>query len=206
MKSVFLIFLVFSLTVIGCIFDNKDELSDKPSRELEQLGWEAFTNGKYNDSEKYFSELTKRDDSYLIGHGGLGWTFLRTYKYSNARSEFNKFFILDTLGVYAAADSLTRDVRAGQTLVYNALSEHTDVVTVSQGFVASTTVNNTWRFRYDRSYTVSDVRLIRAVSQIALSNFADAYAMVRLIEPSFETDINTVEGRLLLIRKIEELM
>ena len=202
-----LFLIIISIFLKGCLFEKKnEEVIDIPTPELIELGWSSFQSAKYSDSEKYFNELTSREDGYLVGHSGLGWTFLRTYKYQNARSEFNKFFSLDSLGVYAPADSLTRDVRAGQTLTFSALSEHPDVITVSQGFVASNAVNNNWSFRFDRTLTVSDIRLLRAVSQVALSNFADAYAMVRLIDPTFETDIATVEGRLALIMKIEELM
>ena len=199
-----LLFISFS----GCIFGGgeNDDLSSKSSSEIERMGWTAFQDGKFNDSEKYFNELTKREDAYLVGHGGLGWTFLKTYSYLNARNEFNKFFSLDSLGVYAPADSMTRDVRAGQVLANSALFGHTEVITSSQGFTANNATNNNWRFRFDRKITVLDIRLLRAVSQVALSNFSDAYTMVRLIDPSFETDINTVEGRLLLVQKIEELI
>ena len=205
-QIIIIICLLLIINFSGCIFGGGDDLSSKSSEDLIERGWRAFQNGNYKDSEKYFNELTKREDAYLVGHSGLGWTFLKTFKYQNAKNEFNRFFSLDSLGVYAPADSLTRDVRAGQVLVHSALSEHGSVITTSSGFTANNATNNNWRFRFDRSITVVDVRLLRAVSLIALSNFTDAYIMVRLVDSSFETNINTIEGRLLLVKKIEELL
>ncbi|MCL2063940.1 MAG: hypothetical protein FWG98_06170 [Candidatus Cloacimonetes bacterium] len=203
--SLLLIVSFSSYLFTGC--GNKgNDVSSYSSNELTILGWQAFQNGNFAEAERYFNELTKREDAYLVGHGGLGWTFLRTYKYQNAKNEFNKFFTLDSLGVYPPTDSLTRDVRAGQVFVHSALSEHSVVITSSQGFTANNATNNNWRFRYDRNITVVDVRLLRAASQVSMKNFTDAYTMVRLIEPSFETDLNTVEGRLMLVMKIEELI
>ena len=199
--------LIFIVSFIGCGKDDGIDLSGTASSELERLGWQAFQNNNFSNAEMYFNELTKRDEHYyLVGHGGLGWTFLKTHQYSNSRNEFRKFFDLDTLNIYVPADSLTRDVRAGQTIVHSATLDHNRVLEFSNGFIANNNTNNNWRFRYDRTITVADVRLMRAVSQIALANFADAYAMVRLIDPTFETDINTVEGRIVLVRKIEEMI
>ena len=198
------------IIMMGCFGGgnkNEEDISRFTSLELEQMGWQMFKEGRFLDAEKYFEELTKREEHfYLVGHGGLGWTFLKTYKYQNSRLEFQKFFVLDTLNLYAPADSLTRDVRAGQVLVNSALSEHVDLIAASSVFTASNNTNNNWKFRYDNTIDVIDMRLLRAASQVALKNFTDAYAMVRLIEPSFETNINTVEGRLLLVQKIEEMI
>jgi hypothetical protein len=142
----------------------------------------------------------------LIGNYGLGWTFLRSFQFNNAKEEFNRFIVTnDDLRVYTVADSVFRDVRAGQAVAHSALGEHTQVVAVSSWFSGVSADVNAWQFTYDTSIDVRDIRLLRAMSQYALSDFAASLTTVRLIDPSFEADVSTVEGRLMLMRKIEEL-
>ena len=200
--KIILISLLIVLAFIGCT--KKENLKGHSSSDLINLGWSSFRNGNLKNAEKYFEELTLREDEFLIGHAGLGWTYLKRQEFLNARNEFNKFILQNT---YAANDTITRDVRTGQTFVHSALSEHAEVLLVSNGFVASNNTNNNYRFRYDTKIDVIDIRLLRAMSLIAMSNFTDAYTIVRLVEPNFEIiDINSIEGRLLLFNKIEELL
>lgn len=202
-KNIIILFSVL-LLLTACIFEKeekKDKSLDKlPSDELKQMAWEAFLDKNYEDSEIYFSVLARKADAYLYGHYGLGWTFLKTYKYQNAKNEFNKFIILDSLNIYNPTDSIFIDVKAGQTITFNALSEHLSAIT------ASNSVPATWVFKYDSSLNIIDIRLLRAVSQYALGRFQDALNTVRLVDPNFDADIETVEGRIRLMQKIESLL
>ena len=217
MKTNYFYIFIFLLIFTGCIFDKSSNgngggvtppahrFVSMTSDEIDREGWSSFQSKDYTNAEECFTELTIRDEVYLRGHYGLGWTFIKTYKYLNAKNEFAKFFELDSLGVYVPADSVSRNVRAGQTIVLNALLEHPETLQVSNTFNANTPVNNNWRFRYDTSITIFDIRLLRAISQVALGQLENALQTVQLLDPEFIVNINTIEGRLMLMQKIEEL-
>ena len=211
MKTKIIIFILSSLILTSCgLFDKDDDknLDGYTSAQLQTMGWQAFQNRRWNEAERYFSALTLRADDYLIGHYGLGWTYLRRHSYINARNEFNSFFTLDINNIFGPTDSVTRNVRAGQTFVFSALHENDQVIVVSQPFVASTVVNNNWSFTYDERIDINDIRLLRATSQFLLGRFRDACDTIRLIDSSFEVDdiqFLTVEGRLMLQMKLDAL-
>ena len=209
MKKTIIILILVSLLLISCdLFNGKDDrnLDGYTSTQLQTMGWEAYQNRRWNDAERYFSALTLRADDYLVGHYGLGWTHLRRHRYLNARNEFNRFFTLDINNTFAPADSVTRNVRAGQTFVFSALHDNAQVLIVSQTFAASNPANNNWSFRFEREIDINDIRLLRASSQFLLGQFQAALETVRMVDPSFEANVSTVEGRLMLQIRIEELL
>jgi hypothetical protein len=203
MKQI-LIFIAFCLvlTMMGC-FGSSDSggssLDGMSTSELITSGWNAFTASDFNNAERYFNALTTREDGYLVGHYGLGWTFIRKHDYVNARSEFVKFTTTDSLGVYTQSDIVFINVRAGQTIAAHVLSEHANAIAFSNAIPA------TWVFAHDTRLDITDIRLFRAYSQCAVNSFPAALTTVRLIDPTFESDVNTVEGRIRLMERIEQL-
>jgi len=207
----FTLLLATFLTTCGLfekeeIGDGLGDLDKLTPAEVMVKGWEAWQAKNYTAAEKCFSHLLKREDGYLLGHYGLGWTYMREYKYLNSKNEFHKFMTTDSLGVFAPSDSIFRNVRYGQIITHSAMAEHQDVVTLSTTLTANTPVNNNWRFGYDKSIDIIDIRLFRAMSCVALGQLSSALDMIKLIDPLFDTDLTTVEGRIKLINKLNELI
>jgi hypothetical protein len=174
---------------------------------LVQYGWEAFEKRDFITAEKHFSILIDREDVQLIGYYGLGWTLLKKFEFLNASHLFNDFILLnDDLQLFSATDTIFRDVRAGQTIAYSAMREHQQVIIVSNIFTATSTAINTWHFTFDSSIDTTDIRLFRAIAQYSISDFSASLSTIRLIDPLFDANVNTVEGRLMLAMKIEELV
>ena len=189
------------LTLVSCFggSGNGDSLDSLSTEELTTKGWNFFTNQNFNEAERHFDALTRKEDGYLVGHYGLGWTFIRKHNYVNARNEFVKFTTTDSLGVYNQSDIVFINVRAGQMIAAHVLSEHQNAITYSN------TIPATWVFSHDTRIDITDIRLFRAYSQCAVNSFAAALTTVRLIDPTFETDVATLEGRIRLFEKIEQL-
>ena len=175
-------------------------LESLSSEELIRQGWNLFKSRNYYESELYFSELSTRADSSLVGYYGLGWTYIKLNKYENAKNEFTKFIVLDTLDVFSTTSIEYVDVQAGFSVAYNAIKEHATAITASQR------VANTWIFRYDNKIESVDIRLIRADSQYSLSQFSATLTTIRTIDPNFNADPTTVEGQLQIARKLESMI
>jgi hypothetical protein len=196
----FILLITTLCTFVAC--SPKDDLHSLNTSQLIDRGWDAFSKNKFSTAEKHFDVLTTRADGYLQGHYGLGWTYLMTRRYQNAKNEYEKFMTTDTLGVYSPSDPDFIDVRAGQVFVFSALSEHQNTINTSNTFGNA----SLWSFRRNPRINVIDIRLARATSQYATANFSGALTTIRLIDTTFEADINTVEGRKLLADKIEALL
>jgi hypothetical protein len=196
-------FVLLLSGMIGCLgsSDNDKGTSEDAftTSELVSRGWSAFSSNDFNSAERYFAALTRREDGYLAGHYGLGWTFIRKHDYANAKNEFFKFATTDSLGVYNQSDIESINVRAGRTIVAHVLSEHQDAITFSGAIPA------TWVFIHDTRLDITDIRLFRAYSQCAVNSFPAALTTIRLIEPTFDVNVNTVEGRIRLMQRIEQL-
>ena len=190
------------MLLLSCSGDKGPSLSSRSATELIAEGWKLFTKKNYKESEKYFSELTKRPEAYLVGHYGLGWTFVKTNHFENAKTEFNKFIVLDTLDVYSNTSIEYIDVQAGMAIAFNATREHASAISASQSVYS----NTAWNFQHDPKIESVDIRLVRADSQFSLSRFADCRTTIRTIEPGFDADINTIEGQIQLARKLESLI
>ena len=186
--------------------DDKEDLNNLSNAELNRRGWNAFQRRDFSSAENHFSVMARRNNAKALGHYGLGWTALRRFQLNNAKEEFNRFIVAyNDLIANTVSDSVFRDVRAGQTIVHSSLGEHNQAITVSSWFSGSSNEVNNWQFTHDSSIDANDIRLFRAMSQYALGQFPASLTTVRLIDPSFEADVSTVEGRLLLMRRMEEL-
>ncbi len=201
-KLILCIFVCFML--LAC--DKKDEkeeifdINNYSSEELFKLGWDSFAENHFDDALEYFSILNTKEDAYLLGHYGLGWTFLKQFKYHNAQSQFNKFFTNDSLEVFINSDSIFIDVKAGLCIVKNAFKQY-DSVIVEAGFVPEN-----WVFKYIPDLNYLNIVLLKALAEYNLGLFTDCLQSINIIEPEFITDITTIEGRLVLMQKLEQLI
>jgi hypothetical protein len=201
MKKIFLIqiTLIMILMLFVACSDKKD-YHKMSSDNLFNEGWRAFKKGNFGEAEKCFSALSITQDAPFKGHYGLGWTYIKRYNFVNAKLQFNSFFTVINNGGYTVSDTISTNVRMGQTITYCALGEHQNAIT------SSNTIQPNWFLEYDTKINANNIIIIRAMSQFLLGRFSDALTTVRRIDGIFEADINTIEGRLKLSEKIDQLI
>ncbi|MCK9330346.1 MAG: hypothetical protein PHY08_04415 [Candidatus Cloacimonetes bacterium] len=201
-KALFI--LLICLSIFACSKkEDKEEIIDLntySSTELYQLGWNAFTANDFTKAIEYFNALNTREEAYLLGYYGLGWTFLKQYKYNNALNEFNKFFDNDTLQIYLESDSIFIDVKAGLTITKNTFNLFDEVIQESNY------IPENWSFKYIPNLDYYDIILLKIIAEYNLELFDNALQSINIIEPDFSTDVSTIEGRLILLNKIELLL
>lgn len=198
-KSILIIIL--SLIIIASCSKNtaKNQISGMNSAELYKRGWTYYKLANFTEAEKYFSELSSRPLYYLEGNLGLGWTYLKQYKYENSKIEFNKFFNNDSLDIILPADSSFTDGKAGLCFASSALHQENDVIS------NSSTIQSSWKFRFDAAIDYKDIILLKAISYYSLGEYALSLQMVQILDPNFTVDLTFTEGKVLLAQKIEAL-
>ena len=219
MRYLLIIMVIASLLLSACSSQPTKSDDKEIGEESIQEAWKDFRDGKYANAEKKFNNIIKSTEPevFLVGYYGLGWTNIKLRKFQNAKNDFIKFFSLDEEGVYrpsgygstAIEDSIFRNVRAGQMIALNALGEHNNAInTVGTLFERPGNIITNWFFSHDPAIETLDMRLLKAISHFALggqNNLQSSLNLVKMIDPLFEADITTSEGRLLLCKKLEDL-
>ena len=218
MKKYIIVYIVICLFLLACGDKSTNNGGEIVNEETVLTAWKDFREGRYSSAEKRFNNIKNAEDPsiFLVGYYGLGWTSLKQRRYQNAKNEFNKFFTLDEDGIYrpsgtgvtALEDSIFRNVRAGQLIALNALGEHSNAINIGSIFNHTGTIITNWKFNHDQKIEIIDMRLFKAISHFAIGgtgNLQQSVNLIKMIDPTFDADITTSEGRLLLSKKIEEL-
>lgn len=182
--------IVFMVLGHGCSKSSTGNLSDS---ELLSAGWEEFRARDYGAARDHFAELAGRGTLLADAYCGLGWSRLYLGTPAPAIEDFET-----ALGENPSAETGS-DIYAGKCFGYDALGNS------QQCIEASALIAITWQFRYRSGLSYSDIRLVRAANLYALGEFSLSLAEVRFLDPSFNADINTVEGRAALAARIESL-
>lgn len=196
----YLVLIVLVLAINGCSKNPaKNKISDLSSEELFKKGWELYKSNEYNKSLEYFNILSTRQTYYLEGHLGLGWNYLKLNQAQNAKLQFNKFFDLDSLDIIVPTDSSFIEGKAGLSFACQLSHDQANAIANS----SSIAIN--WSARFDENLNYSDIVLLRAISFYELTQYTQSLEMVKILDPTFNTDLNFLEGRITLAQKIEEL-
>lgn len=185
-----IVLLSLSLLCLNCSKNSTGNLSDS---ELLSAGWEEFRARDYGAARDHFTELAGRNALLADAYCGLGWSRLYLGALASALEDFET-----ALNENPSAET-SSDIYAGKCFGYDALGNSQQCVE------ASAQIAITWQFRYRSGLSYSDIRLVRAANLYALGEFSLSLAEVRFLDPSFNADINTVEGRAALAARIESL-
>ncbi|HOQ80341.1 MAG TPA: hypothetical protein PLH63_04700 [Candidatus Cloacimonadota bacterium] len=200
MRKIIILLLVLTALMIGCDKRNSGlDVHKLSSEELLQQGWDSYLQKDFNNALPYFMELSVRPLVNLKGYHALGWTYLQLRQVNNSSLNFDLFFTADTLEIYTSADSLFQDVKAGQALNSYLLSDYTNCINTANQ------INSTWLFSYDKELNYSDITLLKVISYYRLQRYNECLDQVKLLDPSFNVDLNFIEGVIALGNKIESL-
>lgn len=195
-KTLFLIIILAVLLLVNCSKSENstgnpfDSYSDE---ELLEAGWEEFRNDMYLSATDYFFEIINRDKFLANANTGLGWSFMMFDSLNYVEDYFTE------AKQNSPNDSLLDDINAGLTFYYEAITDYEQVLSVSDSIGAE------WVFDYNDNLAYLQIIVSRAASCYALSDFEGSLNEIQKILPDFNVDVTTVEGRMQLADKIEEL-
>ncbi len=195
MNNRFLIlYLLITVMISGC--GDTGNGFKPPVKEAEELvieGWEKFSYRGYANALEKFKEAITLNADYADAYNGAGWSNARLTMLTDAINYFTQCL---------AIDRNFTDAQAGMAFVYNAQKSYQASIDQAN---SALTGNPAWSFGHDQSLSYLDLRVILAENYFALGNFTGSLNQVRLLNPSFTSDVNSFEGKTALAEEIERL-
>ncbi|HDQ00208.1 MAG TPA: hypothetical protein ENN22_13645 [bacterium] len=188
--------LLFSLLIFfiaGCDIDGGAGTDNFTAQELTEQGWTLFISKNYKSAANKFVEAFGKDPGYTEAYTGAGWAYARSLNLDKAVDSFSAGIALNTN---------LADAHAGLAFVYNAQKSYQNSIQSAQ---QALTINANWNFAHDQTLDYQDLHLLMAESYFALLDFNNSLAQVKLLNPAFDVDVTTYEGRSALAAEIERL-
>lgn len=158
-----------------------------------ERAWTYYEDGKYQKAINEFKDVIESEPDNGKAYNGLGWCNGIIGELSIAVDDFN---------IAIEKDSSLIDPYAGLAFVYSDIPLDQNTVDAATTLIEK---DSLYIFVHNIEITVSDVRLVKAKSLCNLGDFASALVEVRILNPSFNCNIYTPEGREALLCEIERL-
>ncbi|MBN1155689.1 hypothetical protein JXB12_12295 [candidate division KSB1 bacterium] len=192
-RNVYIAALITIVFLGSCGNDNGFTPPPKDAQILVEEGWEKFSYRGYQNALSKFEEAITKDDTYAEAYCGAGWAAARIPDLPLATDYFTQCIALDA--DYA-------DAYAGLAFVYNASKLYQNSITSAQTVL---TINDTWSFTHDITLDYKDICLILAENYFALGDLSSSLAQVKILNPAFNANISSFEGKQALADEIERL-
>lgn len=180
---------------VGC---SKSSTSHNPyenysDQELLDSGWENYANNEFEQSLDFFNEMINRNTRLSEANNGLGWSYAKLDSLSKSLKYFDEALARNP------SNQTKDDCLAGKCFVKDAQNQAQNCLDYSLE------ISNSWQFEYDQNLNYDDIIVLRATSFYSLANFSSSLIEIQKLEPDFQVDVSTVEGRISLAEKIESL-
>ncbi|MCB0278338.1 MAG: hypothetical protein KDD94_02470 [Calditrichaeota bacterium] len=182
----YIIALLFTF-LYACGGSSDNETNSSPEQQS-KMAWEEFSSGNYDDALAGFNQALEKDSTLIEAISGKGWVLILLDDLQSAEQ---------VLSIDPA--KMTDDMTAGLAFIYNAIGDYQNSIDYSLTLL----LNPNWVFTYDPNIDHTDIRLVLAQDYISIGDFENAKITFLVIEPTFEADITTAEGQLLLLQAIE---
>ena len=181
---------ILSLGLLIACGDKKSSSKTKYEKQLNTAG-DQFESGSYTDAKTSFEAAIALDPDKATAYSGLAWCEFKLNNLSAAATQF---------ATAATKTNPPADAYAGWGFLLNAQKDYT-----GSNAKADLALNkdNTWEFTYGLGLSYQDLYVVKAENYFLLSDFASSLAMVKLLNNSFNADINTDAGRAALAKEIE---
>ncbi len=192
------------LLLTGC--QGSRETPPPPVDELVQQGWQWFEAGQMDSAYAAFGQAVSRNPRHPEAWLGMGWTSLRLYDPVYAHQSFLRTLSLggDSLDAWAGLAVGDADPIPDPTLYGTPLDSVLHLALQAADAVLQR--DPAYRFAHDARVDASLILLEKARVLCSLGRFADALAVVQHLDPSFDADVTTPEGRAALLQHIAELL
>ncbi len=169
-------------------------------------GWQWFEADQLDSAYAAFGDAVLQDPQNPEAWLGLGWTSLRLYDPVYAHQSLLRTLALggDSLDAWAGLAIADADPIPDPALYGVPLDS---VLHLALG--AATLVlerQPTYRFAHDPRVTADLLLLEKARVLCSLGRFAEALTLVQILDPNFDADVTTPEGRAALLQKIADLL
>ena len=199
-KQIYISVIIMAVSMIWSCGDdierNREWLfgSGEPNHE-ERLAfaWKKFTYGDYLGARDIFEDLIENNVLLVDAYTGLGWCNANLNLPDTAMDNFQEALNNQP------SDKLMNDIYAGLSFIYDAQNLPNECL------AATERVDSAWKFDYRVDLDYKDIVLLRAMNHYARGDFTSSLSEVRRLDPSFNTQVSTVEGRAALADKIETL-
>ena len=205
-KEVALSLALLILLLGGCSKEGNHGGTSGDAQQLIEKGWTNFEVQYYDSAYIYFLNATDIDPNNAEAWLGLGWASLKLYDLSLAHQSFtNALSIQDNLtdaksGLAIGDSDPIPDESIYQspmdTLLSYSIHYANQVIQEDPNYV----------FAHDHVVDAYLLTLVKARAMCSLGWFSEALSTVQEIEPDFQADVSTPEGRSALISEIEYLI
>lgn len=192
-RSVYILLILFLLMLGSCGSDNGFTPPNKEAQDLVDEGWEKFGYKGYQNALLKFEEAIEKDETFTDAYNGAAWACARIPRLQNAANYFSQCLNIDNNYV---------DAHAGLAFVYNAQKSYANSNTA-----ATTALNKDpdWAFSHDVTVDYKDLQLLMAVNYYALGDLNSSLMKVKILNPLFNADVTSFEGKQALANEIERL-
>jgi Tfp pilus assembly protein PilF len=192
-KFIYLLPVVLLMFFLSSCSQEEPISSDEEYNEIINAGWSAFKIKDYNAARAKFGEALYRDSSKIAGYVGLGWCFMK---------QDSMLFALLIYERGAINQNVNASLLSGYAFSLNAAKQYSNSnERVDQAIL----LEPDWVFTYDSTLNVRDLTLLKAENYFQLGDFSNSLAQVKILNPLFNADINTVQGQAALAIEIERL-
>ena len=193
MKKIFLLCLSAALVfAAGCKSEKHATAPTGDPQSLTGEGWEFFEVGEYTNALAKFRDATAADAGYSEAWTGIGWTQLRLLQTAEALAAFQEALRISWN---------SNDAQAGIAFAYRATVEYVTADSAAATLLARSSI---WVFIHDETVNRQDLIVLQAACRYLTGNYAAALAALQLVEPDFNVDVSTADGRVRLGARIEE--
>ncbi len=192
-KNTLILALVLFVGLMGC----RDRIEPE-SDDFVEYGWALYADRDYRGALGQFEEGLGLDSLYIDGYNGSGWCYV---EFNSADSAITIF--RDGLDYITVDSSQVRfEMLAGLALSYHASGDYVRAITRGTELY---TYRPSFEFTHDWRIDYADIIILVAASHFAEGAFGESLIWVQKLDEDFTANINTNEGRVLLIKKIESL-
>ena len=195
MKLTLALIILFStgLTFDGCSSNDGGGPIQKTADQLTAEGWTAYGVKNYQVASSRFTEALQVDGNFADAHNGAGWSNAKLNAMTAAVASF-------TTGL--TKDPANLQMKTGLAFVYSVQKEYALSLQRANEVLAA---DPAWSFSRDLSISASDLHLLLAEDYFAEGDFSASLLQVRLLNPSFNANVNTTAGLAALSAEIERL-
>ncbi len=188
--------LLWSAGLLWAVTFGCRERIEPESPDYVEHGWELMAELDYRGAIPQFEEGAALDPTYADAFNGLGWAYA---KLGSADTSAGHFITGEAKGDTSVVGT---EVLAGLAFSKLALGEFDDAVTNGKEALVR---DPNWVFEHDTDIYFDHLTLAIATGFYGSGEFDSSRVWVRQLDPTYDTDVTTLQGRYDLAAKLEEI-